>query len=258
MTTSDLPLDRPRRFHFDWVFPALFRPRATLARIAEYASDVWLTPILVLMLTALLRIGVAGPLEQLARQTGQNLPPAAQWWTPEQLQQYMEIQNATSGPVFIYVFPAIISVLGIWVGWLVLVGILHLVLTLTGGRGSTRVAMNTVAWASLPFAVRDLVQVGWMMTQQQLIAGAGLAGFAPNDGTAVSLALSAVLALVDIYIGWQIALLIFGVRAGNGLPLGKAISGVLITMFIWLALQALPGFLLAQFGGLQVVQPFFF
>lgn len=37
-------------------------------------------------------------------------------------------------------------------------GLLHLVLTMLGGRDSTGGALNIVAWAALPFALRDLVR----------------------------------------------------------------------------------------------------
>ena len=144
-----------------------------------------------------------------------------------------------------------------WVGWLVVVGVLHLVLTLIGGRGSTRTAMNVVAWASLPFAVRDLVRIGAMFVTQQLVTHPGLSGFAPAGGGA-SAFLAALLGLADIYLIWHILLLIRGVRASNGLPPSKAASGVLLTMLLVLLLQALPGFLLAQLSGLNIIGPFFF
>jgi hypothetical protein len=254
---STSTIDRPRRFHFEWLFPALFRPRATFARIAEQTSDVWFTPLLVLMAAALLNVAVAGPLKQAAAQTGQNLPDAAQWWTAQQLQQYQQIQGSMNGPVFIYVFPVIINLLSIWVGWLALVGILHLALTLLGGRGNTRAAMNVVAWANLPFAVRELVRAGAMLASRQLIARPGLTGFAPTAPSTVNFMLAALLALVDIYLIWHIVLLVVGVRAGNGLPRGKAIGGVLIAVALMLLLQALPSFLGAQFSELSIIQPFF-
>jgi hypothetical protein len=256
--TVPLPLERPRRFHFDWLLPTLFQPRATMARIAAHPGDAWLTPILVLMACALGLVAVAGPLKQAAAQLGQTVPDEFQYWSPEQQAQFMQAQAATSGPVVIYVFPAIIAVLGVWVGWLVMVGVLHLVLTLIGGRGSTRTAMNVVAWAALPLAVRDLVRLGAMLSTKQLIARPGLSGFAPADGGPVSLMLASLLALIDIYVIWQIVLLILGVRAGNGLSLGKAVGGVLLTMILILLLQALPGFLAAQLGGLEIIRPFFF
>lgn len=255
--TASLSPVAPRRFQFGWVLPALFSPRKTFARIAEQTGDVWLTPLLIMMALALVGVIVAGPIKQAAAQSGQTLPPDFQFLSPDQQAQFMQAQAASSGPVFVYVFPAILAVLTIWVGWLLVVGLLHLVLTLVGGRGSTRTAMNVVAWASLPFAVREVVAIGVMLTTRQLVNGAGLSGFAPTEG-ALGAFLAPLLGLVDIYLVWHVALLALGVRAGNGLSGRKAAGGVLLTMAIGLALQALPGFILAQLGNLDIARPFFF
>jgi Yip1-like protein len=256
---ASLPFEPPRRFHFDWVLPALFRPRRALARIAGQAGDVWLTPILIVMVAAVAHALVAGWLKQTAALSGPiNLPSDFQYWSPDQQNQFMQAQAAASGPVFLYVFPSILSALSVWVGWLVVVGLLHLVFTLLGARGSTRAAMNLVAWAGLPFAVRDLVRIGYMLAARQLVGHPGLSGFAPADAGAVSLFLAELLRPFDLYLMWHILLLVLGVRVAETLPAPKAWGGVLITMGIVLLLQALPGFAMAQFSGLNIIRPFFF
>ncbi len=139
----------PRRFHFDWLIPALFRPRSTFAAIGAYSGSAWLTPLLALTLTGLLRVAAAGPIQQSASLSEQqSLPPDFQYYSPEQQAQLQQATQATSGPIFVYVFPAISAVAGVWAGWLVVVGLLHLVLTMLGGRGSTRATMNVAAWAA--------------------------------------------------------------------------------------------------------------
>src|SRR5689334_5364862 len=98
-----LPMDeRPRRFYFDWIFPALFRPRATFAKIAALGRATWLTPMLVLMLSSLLAIVVAGPIKIAAAQNGEvTLPDVYQYWSPEQQQQYLANQQlVATGPEF--------------------------------------------------------------------------------------------------------------------------------------------------------------
>jgi hypothetical protein len=253
------PIEPPRRFHFDWALPALFSPRRTFAKIAEQAGDVWLTPLLILVVAALLRVAVAGPLKQAAAQSGQvQYPPDFQFWPPDMQAQFNEAMSATSRAEFVYIFPAILSFLGVWVGWLVVVGLLHLVFTLLGARGTTRTAMNLVAWAGLPFAVRDLVRLGYMLVQKQLIAHPGLSGFAPTDDAGMSLFLTTLLGLVDLYLIWHAALLVLGVRMGEAISRIRAWGGVLVTLLIVLALQSLPSFLVAQFNALNVLRPLFF
>jgi hypothetical protein len=262
MTTVETPLESPempRRFQFGWVLPALFRPRPTFGKIAAQNGDVWLTPILILMLVAVLRTVAAGSIKQAAAANGLVTPPAGfQYYTPEQQTQSQQAQSAMSGPVFIYVFPAVLAALETWVGWLLVVGLLHLVLTMLGGRGASRQAMNLVAWASLPFAVRDGVRIIYLLVTHQLISRTGLAGFAPTDGGDGSAYLAQLLAFFDIYLIWHALLLVTGVRAGDKLAAGKAWGGVLITLAIVLLLEALPGFGLTKLGTLNVIQPFFF
>ena len=256
---ASLPIEPPRRAHFDWVLPALFRPRRTFAKIAEQSGDAWLTPILVVMIVAVAHALVAGWLKQTAALGGTvDLPPDFQYWSPDQQNQFMQAQAAASGPVFLYVFPAILSALSVWVGWLVVVGLLHLVFTLLGARGTTRTAMNMVAWAGLPFAVRDLVRIGYMVATRQLVGDPGLSGFASADGGAVSVFLAEFLRLFDLYLIWHILLLVLGVRVAETLPAPKAWGGVLITLGIVMLLQSLPGLAMAQFSGLNIIRPFFF
>lgn len=256
---ASLPIEPPRRFHVDWLLPALFRPRRTFAKIVEQSGDVWLTPILVVMVAAVAHALVTGWLKQIAALSGpMDLPPDFQYWAPDQQNQFMQAQAAASGPVFLYVFPSILSALSVWVGWLIVVGLLHLVFTLLGARGTTRTAMNMVAWAGLPFAVRDFVRIGYMVATRQLVGHPGLSGFASADAGAVSLLLAEFLRLFDVYLIWHILLLVLGVRVAETLPAAKAWGGVLITILIVLLLQALPGFAMTQFSGLNIIRPFFF
>jgi hypothetical protein len=169
----------------------------------------------------------------------------------------MQAMQSTQGPVFIYVFPAISGLLSIWLGWLLVGGLLHLVLTMLGGRGDTMASMNLVAWASLPFAVRDGVRILAMLSTHQLIQNTGLRGFAPAGEGNLALFLASFLALIDIYLLWHFFLLAIGVRSGNGFTLGKSVGGVLLTLLLVILLQVLLGFISAKLGGLTIVRPFF-
>ena len=88
--------------------------------------------------------------------------------TPEQQQQYMDAQSSMNGPATIYVFPAIGALAGLWLSWFLLGAFLHLVMTMLGGRGTNTSAFNIAAWASLPFAIRMIVQIIFMLTNKQL------------------------------------------------------------------------------------------
>ncbi|MCI0397334.1 MAG: YIP1 family protein [Chloroflexi bacterium] len=246
------------RWRFDLVLPALFRPRRAFARIAPAGTALWHTPIVILLATGLIRTLVAGAVRQAATlAAGPGAPPPGfEFYTPEQQAQLQQAMAATSGPVFVYLLPAVVTLLGVYLGWLVLGGILHLGLTLVGGRGRSQQALNVVAWSLLPFALRDAVRIVAMWASGQPLAGLGLSGFAPTEPGNLTIYLTALLALVDLYLLWHMVLLLAGVRAADNLSRFKAWGVVLIVVVGLLLLRALPALIAAQFSGLTVIRPF--
>jgi hypothetical protein len=252
-TTADGP---NKRLRLDWITGVIIHPRRTFEHIASQNKGVWLTPILILTLTTLLRVLVSGWIRQgIVLSSGPQLPPDFEYYSPEQQAQFMQAIQATTGPVFMYVFPLIAALSGVWVGWILVSGVLHLVATLSGGRGGMGLAVNLVAWASIPFAVRDIVRISAMLVTRQLIDTAGLSGFAPAGGEAGYL--FALLSLIDIYIIWHMLLLILGVRVGMGLSTIKAILVVLFTVGLVVGMQALLNYLVNRLGSLTIIRPFF-
>jgi len=221
--------------------------------MAAEARATWSTPMLLLSVTAILVVLVAGFLESRAAMMGEvQLPPDWQFWTPEMQNNYMQAQQATQGPVFLYVIPMIGSLTGLWVGWLLLAALLHFGSTLLGGRGSMQSALNVVAWASLPFAVRDILRILFMLAAGHAILSPGLSGFTSTPGFVAQL-----LTRLDIFLIWHVILLVIGFALSDGLPRAKAVTGVLVVLLLVLFAQAGLGALGSSFGGLAVQRPFF-
>lgn len=249
---------RQRHWKTEWLWNVLFHPRETFAQIAAQTEGVWLAPLIVLSITALLTVWASGSIRQAAAAMGEvPLPPEFQYYSPEQQAQYMQAIEATSGPVFLFVLPGLARLAQVWLGWMVVGGLIHLALTTLGGRGEIGMTMNLVAWAGLPFALRDIVRTVFMLNSDRLIQAQGLSGFAPSGEGNLALYLVGLLALVDLYLFWHIALLAIGGAAGSKLTLGRALTGVLITMLVVVALTALIPFGLSQFGDVKFIQPFF-
>lgn len=245
----------PRKFHFEWVFPIFFRPRRTLKEVTKQETGVWQTPLLILSILAVLAmIMAAGPRQTAAQMGTAILPPNFQYYTPEQQQQFMDAISQAQGPMFMIVFPAVSALIGLWLSWFILGSVLHLVMTLSGSRSSNTASLNLAAWASMPFGVRYIVQSIYYLSTGNLIRATGIAGFVAPEATF----LAALLTLVDIYLIWQVILLLLGARPLSGLSRGKAVLAVFASVLIVLGLQALPGFLSAQLGDLSVVRPFMF
>ncbi len=242
-----------RRFDFARLKAMSLRPRQVFQEMASEERATWLTPMLVLTVTAILVVIVAGYLKSRAAMMGEiQLPQDWQYWSPDMQKNYMQAQQATQGPVFMYVMPLIQSLAGLWVGWLLLGALLHFGSTLLGGRGSMQGALNIVAWASLPFAVRDLLRIVFMLSAGHAITSPGLSGFVTTAGFVAQL-----LTHLDIFLIWNVILLIIGFAIADSLPRAKAVTGVLVIMVLVLLAQAGLGALGASLGGTAVQRPFF-
>ncbi|HET6594129.1 MAG TPA: Yip1 family protein [Anaerolineales bacterium] len=242
-----------RRFDLPRAGTILLRPRQGFQQMASESRATWLTPMLILTVTAILVVIVAGYLRSRAAMTGEiPLPPDWEFWTPEMQNNYMQAQQATQGPTFVYIIPMVGSLTGLWVGWLLLAALLHFGSTLLGGRGSMQSALNVVAWASLPFAVRDILRIIFMLAAGHAIVSPGLSGFTATPGL-----ISQLLTRVDIFLIWHVVLLVIGFALTDGLPRSKAVTGVLVVVLLVLLAQAGLGALASSFGGLAVQRPFF-
>ncbi len=259
MTDNDLDFElerKPRKFIARWFLPILFRPRKTIDEIAEKEHAVWIAPLVALMITALILVLVSSPLVGQLSQGGAE-PEMFEYYSPEQQQQYQDAVNIGASPVVTIVFPLIGKLIGIWLGWILLGSIFHLSLTLNGSRSSSRSALNIVAWSSVPFLLRDLIQIIAILVTKQLISQPGLSGFIVQDATGFMSYVSALLAIIDIYLIWQIVLMGLGAMKISGLKTGKAWLATLIAVLIFIILKAFPGFVMAQISTLSPTRMFF-
>ncbi len=247
---------QPSRFHFKETLAILFRPAAAFKRLTELSTSTWLTPLLVLTLTLILRVLVGGYLQGQAAAMGTTpLPPDWQWWSAEMQNQYMQAQSLTQGPVFLYVIPIATGLVGLWAGWGIVSGLLHLLSTLLGGRGSMQTALNCVGWASLPFAIRDLLRVIFMLSVQRTIISPGLSGFAIGPEGA-NIFLIQLLAYVDLFLVWHVILLAIGISVSDNLSRGKAMIGAVLVVLLAILTQAAIGYGVSSMGGMMVTRPF--
>ncbi|MEN4013860.1 MAG: YIP1 family protein [Bellilinea sp.] len=258
-STDEFEEMRPRRLRFDWLLPVFFRPGRTMKAITAQESGVWLAPLLVLSILALVLTLAGGPARTAASQAQASgeLPPDFQYWSPEQQEQYFQSQQNRSSPVVIYVLPALGALAGVWISWILLGSILHLGLTLVGSRGSNTSALNLAAWASMPLAVRFLVQTVWLLATRQVIQAPGVSGFIAADAAGFQAFLRSLLAHIDLYTLWMVVLLLVGVVPLTGLGKGKAWLAVIVSVLLLLALQSLPAFIGAQLSGLNPARMFF-
>ncbi len=241
-----------KKLRFDWTSGIFLRPRRTLAEIIRQDTAVWLTPLLILTVLGILAVLVTGPVrsQSAVQNMVQPNPEMQQYLSPEQLEQMQSGLSVSTGPLFIYGFPLLSMLASIWLGWLLMGGLLHLGLTLTGGRSSNRTALNLAAWASLPLGLRMIVQTAAILISGRQIAAAGLSGFVAADLGRSAAFFHALLARVDLYLFWQVALIGVGVVLMDGFLRKKSLAAAGVVVLLVLVLFALPGFLGSVLGSL--------
>jgi hypothetical protein len=240
-----------RRLRWDWILPIFYRPRRTLEQITRQERPVWLAPLLLLTILTIAHILLTAPARQAEAQMSAAQPPVMDYYTPEQRAQFEQGLAAGQGFVFIYFFPLLGGILGVWLSWLLLGSILHLALTLSGSRSTSALAFNLSAFAFLPAALRLVVRTAFTLISGRAIQSPGLSGFVTAEADGILPFLHSALSYVDLYFLWTAALLLIGVAKLPGLNRNRARAATLITALILLALMALPGFLGAKLGQLS-------
>ncbi len=252
MTDAALPVSTsPRQFDFKRILTLFIRPRQAISGLAAEEKPAWLLPMLIVSVLFLVRIIVSGYFQAQAAAMGQmNTPADFQYWPPEMQNNWMQSQAAMQGPVYVYIMPAILGLAKIFLAWFLVAGLTHLASTLFGGRGKMTSAMNLVAWACLPFAIRDVLRIIFMLSVHHTIASPGFSGL-----VAIPF-LSKILTSVDIFFLWFAALLAVGIRKADNLPLGKAIASVAIVLVLVLLIQGGLGVLTSKLSGMTITRMF--
>lgn len=249
----------PLRLLFRRAIQLFYRPALVFDWISSEGAGQWKFPLILLTALTLLRILVSGFLQVRKTMQGEiPLPPDWSYYTPEMQAQYMQAAEAAKSPVFVYLIPAIIGLVTVWLGWIIISSLLHLAFTIAGGRGTNASALSLVAWAALPFSLRELLRVIFVLVAKQPIVSTGLSGFVPANGSNGMLFLSALLALTDLFLVWHVILLILGARRTESVSGTKSMAVVLTIILLSLTVQAGTSFLGSQFNGMMVTRPFYF
>ena len=232
-------------------------PGQVFKQIASQGRPAWLFPMLLLSLGLFLRVFVTGFLKSRAAALGEViLPPDWEWWSPDMQNNFLQGIQTTQGPAFVYIIPVLTGLVGLWVGWPILSSMLHLFSTLLGGRGSQSSTLNVVAWSSLPFAVRDLLRVAYMLFVKHEIISPGLSGFVGSPRAAGFL--GNLLKHTDLFLIWHILLLVIGLNHIDSLTKSKTWLAVLVVLLISLLAQATMGSIFSSLNGSVISRPFYF
>lgn len=251
---------------FRLLWGIIARPRATFRYLNENGRRLWWFPAIIAVIMVVLPIVVAGPIQaRLAREAVAEVQAQmSEMLSPEQKQQMEQAQQIAASPLVITVFPSITGVLGLVVGWLVWAGALYLVGMVAGGHASFGDLFRMVTWAWIPYALRGFLQTLYILFTGQLIAHPGLSGLVADNRpvgemlkappTTGQLLASAFLGRIDLFLFWNLALLVVGTVVVTRLSSRKAIA---LVLGIWVLLTLI-GLVPTLISGLFMGQSAFF
>lgn len=243
---------------FKWAAIIWIKPAATFRKIIGADGKTWWLPLILLSgLQVIKNLIEIAPRKAAILMTPATVPQGMNYITPEQQSQIDQSLTLKSGPFFTFVIPALAAIAGLWVMWLLISSILHISLTLTGSRSNSGSTFNLTAWASLPLALRLIVQIIAILATGSLITQAGLSGFVTIQGR-LTLILSILLGMIDLYFLLQILFMIIGTAQLSGVKAGKSILAVLVSVLFTMVLSTLPGFISYTISGMNITRPFFF
>jgi hypothetical protein len=189
--------------------------------------------------TRLAREAVRASQEQMNEQRGMELSAQEE----AQMEQAMSV---AASPLITVVFPVVGAVVGRAVGWLAWAGALYLAGLALGGRSGFGKMFQMVVWTWLPYALRGLLQTVYILVTGEIIANPGLSGLVMDTSSVTEMVVTppstgqliatSFLSRLDLFMVWNLVLLVIGVIVFTRLPRRKA---VLVTLGVWLVLTAL-------------------
>jgi len=181
----------------------------------------WMPAILLILITVAgavvsASVGTEEALKQLQKNADQ-MPPEA-------LAQAKQMMNS---PIAV-MFAAVGSFFGVIISLLIQSALLHLGASMFGGRAKFTVGIATVAYASMPIVLQQIIQSIYMLGSGKLVMP-GLSSLLPSDQ--INITQTAFLSRIDIFSIWMIILLIIGFSATYKISRGKAAA---ISIGYWL------------------------
>jgi hypothetical protein len=114
------------KIKFDWLKLIFIQPKKTFQKILASESAVWLTPLLMLSIFAVIMALVASPIKRDAIINSSSIPQDFEYYSVEQQSQYLANQTSKSSALFTFFLPVLGSLANLWLWWFLLSSILHL------------------------------------------------------------------------------------------------------------------------------------
>lgn len=234
-----------------WIFQMFYKPRATMKKVAAEKETIRSIPLVFITIIVILAVLISAPVKKMQIEQGATLPEYFQYWSESQQNQYLESQQNRTDPIFLYGFPFLGGIAGYLIVSMLMSNILYLVLTLSGSRSSKTRIGNVVAWAMLPFGLRELVRFLNVGINKSFNANPGLSQLIDAGASGFRAYLRGVLGNIDAWYLLFVVFLIIGSLEVSGLTKKKTIIATLIAIVVILLLQGIPSFLSSIFSDLS-------
>lgn len=236
-----------RPFAVSLLVSLIDRPATALAEIAAYPRWRWVLPVILLIGAMIASIVLTGPLtvEQTQQAVQQQLATL-----PAEQAEMARAQIARLQQPQVLLATAIgTGLIGLLLSWLMASAVLYFSVLIAGGDVSFTGLFATLPWTWLPFALRDVVQTGYILYKNELIANPGLSYFVSTGKTVEDAGnlLYNVLARVDLFTLWHLALVFVVLWVLPRFSKGKAFVLVLVYTALSLGLRLVPALLVRAF-----------
>jgi hypothetical protein len=211
------------------------KPRATFANIVTYPYRKWILPVVISLIAVLISVWITAPYssELAAQQMRQQFNQSGV--SPEQAEAQMEMAARFASPLFIGLTGSIGGIVVSGVLWLLTTTYFYFTALISGAELKFGSVFLTVLWASLPLALRGLVQGSLILLTGTFpiytsLAAVQVSGDVLQDAANPMIAL---LNNVDPFWLWYLFLLVVGVAVVA--KMSKARATVLVVIYALLA-----------------------
>ena len=244
-------LKKVKNARVGWIFQMFYKPRATMKKVAAEKESIRTIPLVFITIIVIMAVLISAPVKKMQIEQGATIPENFQYWSEDQQNQYLESQQNQTDPIFLYGFPFLGGIAGYLIVFMLMSNILYLVLTLSGSRSSNTRIGNVVAWAMVPFGLREFVRFLNVGINKSFNENPGLSQLIDAGASGFMAFLRGVLGNIDAWYLLFAAFLMIGALEVSGLTKKKTIIATLIAIIVILLLQGLPSFLSSMFGDLS-------
>lgn len=257
LLTSGQPANNGERIgFFKLLWGILVRPRRTWPYLSKHDRQGWWILLLLLLVLTIIPSAISWTYEKKAQmaETQPTIP----------YERFGYIEQPVMPSPGINVAGLILHIFGRGVGtlvnWLLWGTALYLVSVFWGRSSKFGRMFRLTLWAWTPYAVRGILRFVFLLFSKRPIWNAGLSGFVLDRSTASTalippgvgqVALASILGHIDLFLIWNLFLLIGGFIAFTNLRNKRAVWAVILIWAVLVALGIIPAIIgntLSQVG----------